>query len=143
MRRMAIKDVKLSNGTLIPKGSMTAVSSHRMWDPRVYSDPEKWDGYRFYNMRKTHGHENVAQLVCTSADHLAWGHGAHACPGRFFVANEVKILLCHFLLKYDFKLAEGQKLHVINFAFTMSPDQTGELLIRRRQEEINLSSLES
>lgn len=44
-------------------------------------------------------------LVTTSPDHLALGHGEHACPGRFFAAIEIKILLCHLLLKYEWELS--------------------------------------
>lgn len=40
---------------------------------------------------------------------MGFGFGRHSCPGRFFAANEVKIALCHILLKYDFKLAEAER----------------------------------
>ncbi|KAF1922218.1 cytochrome P450 [Didymella exigua CBS 183.55] len=42
-------------------------------------------------------------LVTTSNQHLPFGHGRHACPGRFFVSHELKMIFAHLLLNYDFK----------------------------------------
>lgn len=39
---------------------------------------------------------------------LAWGHGRHACPGRFFATYLMKIMLAHVLVHYDVK-AHGPK----------------------------------
>ncbi|GIJ83279.1 hypothetical protein Asppvi_002098 [Aspergillus pseudoviridinutans] len=142
MRRVATADVKLSDGTTIRKDSMVAVSARGQRDPAVYKDPDHWDGYRFYNMRQTAGHECVAQLVSTSPDHLGFGHGQHACPGRFFAANEVKIFLCHFLLKYDFKLAEGSMPRPRCSGFHINCDPVAKISLRRRQG-VDLSVLEA
>lgn len=49
----------------------------------------------------------AAQLVSTTTDFMAFGFGTHACPGRFFAAHEVKMAMCHLLLKYDWKMADG------------------------------------
>ncbi|RSL68870.1 hypothetical protein CEP53_002406 [Fusarium sp. AF-6] len=45
MTRLALADVELSDGTLIPKDSSLTVSSHKMWDPELYANPDQWDGY--------------------------------------------------------------------------------------------------
>ncbi|KAL5116601.1 hypothetical protein ACEQ8H_005479 [Pleosporales sp. CAS-2024a] len=42
-------------------------------------------------------------MVTTSHRHLPFGHGRHACPGRFFVSYELKLIFAHLLLHYDFK----------------------------------------
>jgi cytochrome P450 len=138
MRRLALEDIKLSDGTLIPKGSSLLVSSHKMWDPDVYPNPETFDPYRFLRLRDTPGHETSAQLVSPSPEHLGFGYGKHACPGRFFAANEVKIALCHILLKYDFKLPDGYTPTVRRRGISLSADPSAKLVIRRRQEEIAL-----
>lgn len=69
------------------------ISAHNMWSSEIYEDPEKFDGYRFLERRKQPGLEMKSQLVSTSTDHLGFSHGKHACPGRFFAANEVKIAM--------------------------------------------------
>ncbi|KAK2594258.1 hypothetical protein QQS21_008037 [Conoideocrella luteorostrata] len=139
MRRLVTEDVKLPDGTFIPKGSLSAVSSDRMWDATVYENPNKWDGARSFNKRKLEGQENAAQFVTTGPDHLAFGHGKHACPGRFFAANEIKILLVHILLKYDFKLHDRKPV-TRRFGLTLGTDVSVKVDVRRRQEEIDLDS---
>jgi len=104
----------------------------------VHENPDQWDGYRFYKMRETPGKQNLAQLVSTSPDHLAFGHGQHACPGRFFAANEVKIALIHMLLKYDWKLPKGAVPKARRFGFSMTADPALKVEVRRRQEEIDI-----
>ncbi|GME50720.1 hypothetical protein N0V85_007699 [Neofusicoccum parvum] len=138
MRRLALEDVKLSDGTLVRKGQMLAVSSHLMWDPREYDKPYEWDGYRFYRMRHTPGKENVAQFVSTNPNHLGFGHGIHACPGRFFTANEAKIALIHILLKYDWRLLPGSAPKPRPSGIFLSVDPLTRIEIRRRQEEVKL-----
>lgn len=58
-------------------------------------------------IRCRHHPTQAGQLVTTTADFPAFGYGHHACPGRFFAAHEVKLVMCHLLLKYDWKLADG------------------------------------
>lgn len=129
----------LSDGTYIARGSATAVSAEKMWDPSVYPDPNKFDGYRFYREREN-GADAANQLVTTSTNHMGFGHGMHSCPGRFFASNEAKVVLCHLLMKYDFKLAPGEKPKVSQFGFTFEADAGVKVSIRRREEEIDLSA---
>ncbi|KAK7698103.1 hypothetical protein SLS64_012878 [Diaporthe eres] len=102
------------------------------------------DGYRFYNMRHSGepGKENTSQLVSTTPDHLGFGHGTHACPGRFFAANEVKIALIFTLLNYDWKLPEGVKPRIDEFGVSLSTDATVQVLVRRREDDFDLSAIE-
>ncbi|KAH6639959.1 trichothecene C-8 hydroxylase [Truncatella angustata] len=136
MRRVTTEEVRLSNGLVLPPGTKTAVLANRMWDPSVHENPLEWDGYRFFNMRQLPGKEQVSQLVSTSADHLGFGHGQHACPGRFFAANEVKIALCHLLIKYDWRLAQGAKPNVRRYGFSLSADPLIQVQLSRRKEDI-------
>ncbi|KAK3321311.1 putative cytochrome P450 monooxygenase [Cercophora scortea] len=139
MNRVALTTLELSDGTVIPKNSLLNVSMHKMWDPKVHADPATWDGYRFLRMRETPGHEHQAQLVSTGPEHLAFGHGQHACPGRFFAANEVKIALVQLLLKYDFRLpAEGPEPQARAFGFSYSTDPFAKMEYRGREPEVEV-----
>ncbi|KAI0194619.1 cytochrome P450 [Astrocystis sublimbata] len=63
-----------------------------------------------------------------------FGLGKHACPGRFFAAQEIKIILAHLLLNYEIKLRDGEdRPKPMVFMMTKSPSQTAEVLFRRRQ----------
>ncbi|KAG8158942.1 hypothetical protein KVR01_011385 [Diaporthe batatas] len=142
MRRKTVKPLKLSNGLVIPKGEHVWVDVAHMWSEEHYENPEEFNPYRFKDLRGT-DKEHTAHFVTTSAEHIGFGHGEHACPGRFFASNELKIILCHMLLKYEWKLPEGHDPKYIPFGMALVPDPEGKLLFRRRQEEIDLGSLES
>jgi cytochrome P450 len=134
-------DVTLSDGTVIPKGTKCAVRSTKRLDPEIYENPEVFDGARFLRMRDVPEKANRAHLVTTGTDSLGFGHGIHACPGRFFAANELKIALVHLLLKYDITPSEGFDPKVIILGFDLRPDHDTTMMVRRREAEIDLDSL--
>ncbi|KAI1260659.1 cytochrome P450 [Xylariaceae sp. FL1019] len=135
MRRLPLRDITLSDGALLRKDREVVVAANRMWDESVYPNPERWDPYRFYRMRAASGSaEHTAQLVSTSADHLGFGHGQHACPGRFFAANEVKVALAQLLLKYDWKLPEGADASFLQHGWSMVANPFVGVMFRRRDE---------
>lgn len=143
MHRLVLEDITLSDGVHLPKGSVIGVSGDRMWDAAVHSDPTKFDGYRFYRMRSSAtsngSTNNQAHLVSTSVDHLAFGHGKHACAGRFFVAHETKIALSHLLLKYDWKIAPSSAgTKPVEFGLVLAADPKARISIRGRKAEIEL-----
>ena len=45
----------------------------------------------------------------TSNEYLAFGHGRNACPGRFFAASELKLILAYALFNYDIKVTPGRR----------------------------------
>ncbi|KAI1338392.1 cytochrome P450 [Xylariaceae sp. FL0016] len=142
MRRRVEKPLQLSNGLTLKPGDRFVVDSGRMWDPKVHQSPEVYDPYRFLKMRTQPGKENQAHLVSTSANHLGFGHGEHACPGRFFAANEVKIALCHLLMKYDWKLAPGTPTKPLVSGFSINSNPFAKLMIRRRESvELDIDSI--
>lgn len=92
------EDLHLSDGTAIPKNNFVGFANYAMnYDPKRYENPETFDGFRFERIRakaeeagdtKT---EAKAHLTMTSPDWIGFGHGKHACPGRFFATNEVRL----------------------------------------------------
>ncbi|KAI2783258.1 cytochrome P450 [Daldinia loculata] len=138
MHRYVEKDLELSDGTVLPKGARIVVAGNFM-DPTIYPEPEKFDAARFLKMRQQPGQENSWQFVTTSPAHTLFGHGQHACPGRFFASNEVKIALCHLLLKYDWRFIpeEGRPAPRI-FEGVNAVDQKSRIQVRRRKAEIDL-----
>ncbi|KAK2882435.1 hypothetical protein FQN49_000357 [Arthroderma sp. PD_2] len=138
MKRYATKDVTLSDGLVVPRGTSISVSSHVQWEESVYDEPMKYDGYRFLRMKGDHEKDRMANLVATSPNHLGFGHGQHACPGRFFAADEIKILLTHILLKYDLKVPEGVSTAPFTMAGGAYMAASARLAVRRRKEEITL-----
>ncbi|KAI0198522.1 cytochrome P450 monooxygenase [Astrocystis sublimbata] len=143
LRRSVEADIVLSDGTLIKKGSRIHVDLLRMQDSEVYENPEVWKGDRFLEMRTQPGKDNLAQLVTTSSDHFGFGHGLHACPGRFLAANEIKIALCHLLMKYDWKMAPGTETAHMCVGFGQRVNAGTKLLYRKRPTvELDIDSID-
>ncbi|OCK73538.1 cytochrome P450 [Lepidopterella palustris CBS 459.81] len=142
MNRWVERDIKLSNGIVLPKDSRIMVMGEYM-DPKLYPEPEKFDAARFLRMRKEQpGSENVWQYVSGSPNHMLFGLGQHACPGRFFAANVIKIAMCHMLLKYDWRLVPGEgRPPPMNSEVNSSLSYTARLQCRRRREEIHLDHI--
>ena len=78
--RKAVKDVTLSDGTRIPRGTLVAaaaVTAHS--DDTRYADPGVFDPFRFARLREGgRGEATRHQLVNTSVDFITFGHGRHA-----------------------------------------------------------------
>ncbi|OIW25674.1 P450 monooxygenase [Coniochaeta ligniaria NRRL 30616] len=138
MRSYALQDVTFSNGTFIPKGELVAVAADRMNNPEVWEEPEKYDPYRFMRMRQDPEKAASALLENTSADHIGFGWNPRACPGRFFAAKEVKILLAHLLIQYDFKPVPGDNIELFRHSFSVRIHPNTRLMVRRRDEELEV-----
>ena len=70
-------------------------------------------------------------MTATSIDYLTFGYGRHACPGRFFAAAELKLMLALIVMNYDVKL-EGPHPEPVWFMTSCIPNPKGEVLFRKR-----------
>ncbi|KAB2573493.1 Ent-kaurene oxidase [Lasiodiplodia theobromae] len=124
--------VTLSDGLHLPKGTwLAAPSSQIAMDPEIWDEPTKFDGFRFERLRQRQGMSGRYQFVSTGPDMLLFGYGNQACPGRFFVSNEIKLILATLLLEYELKLPGDRPDTIIN-EVSVRPDSQKEVLIRRR-----------
>ncbi|KAG9258879.1 cytochrome P450 [Emericellopsis atlantica] len=143
-QRMVLKDFTLSNGQVIPAGCIIEVPSGIVnVDPEVHDSPEQFDALRYYNMRIAKGEQDSAtktaevvansQFVSVGTSSLTFGYGRHACPGRFFAVNEIKMIMATALLHYDVKNVEGQEERIPNWKFGSQsiPDSKGKILMRK------------
>lgn len=108
MQRKVTKNVTLSDGTFLPKGAHTFVRWESRCSGETYPNPDKFVVDRFLEKRESGeaGASSKWQYVTTSPDHMGFGHGRQACPGRFFASNEIKVAMVHLLLKYDWAHAD-------------------------------------
>ncbi|KAI6042744.1 cytochrome P450, partial [Pisolithus marmoratus] len=134
IHRKAMKDLTLSDGTFIPKGTHLLVPTcvfHR--DSSVYEDPDTFNPFRFSQLRDD-GDENARyQMVGVTRDYLPFGCGKHACAGRYLAATELKTMLAHILTSYDVKL-EDRVSRPINMHWELHilPNPTARVMFRRR-----------
>ncbi|ETS73502.1 hypothetical protein PFICI_14448 [Pestalotiopsis fici W106-1] len=95
---VAPKGVTLPNGSRIPCGTKVGISGYSVHhDDSIYKSASTYDAFRFVGSRS----ESPLALVTTSDKFMGFSHGSHACPGRFFAANQLKIALAHILLHYE------------------------------------------
>nr|BED42929.1 cytochrome P450 monooxygenase [Trametes versicolor] len=106
LTRKVMKDITLRDGTVVPRGTTIIATTYDIHhNSAKYENPDVFDPFRFSRVRADSEEERVKnQLVNTSVDYMPFGHGKHACPGRFFAANELKALLGYIILNYDFKM---------------------------------------
>jgi len=133
MSRLARKPFTFSDGTYIPKGTLVEVAvfaTHR--DDTNYPEPSKFSPFRFVDKNSKENDGRKADMVSTHADFLAFGHGVHACPGRFFAADMLKLMMAHVVMNYDVKLAGGRPKPIWVFRHWI-PKPSGELMFRNRK----------
>lgn len=139
--RIATEDVVLSSGFVIPKGTQTQVLV-RNFDSEVYQDPSAFNPARYVEAREVPGQSNRWQYVTTSPEQMGFGLGRHACPGRFYVANEIKMIFAHLLLKYDWSLDQTYgKAKKASMEGHPVPDYAARLRCKRRIEEIDIDKI--
>jgi cytochrome P450 len=123
------------DGFVIPKDyQVTFASHHHNMDPDVHPDPDTFDPHR--HLRKRTGLDaHRFHFASVGEDIINFGAGRHACPGRFFAQETLKLMLIHLVMGYDFKLAEeGRKgpLYVPSNLFIM-PNPALPVLFKARQ----------
>ena len=137
--RLTVEPLTLSTGQVIPAGTplgFFSMSINQSSSLYRYPPAEVFDGYRFARMREGKDHENKHQFGCTGpAESFNFGHGIHACPGRFLAAAEIKIMLAYLLQNYDLKLREGEARPVswVDEVW-FSVDKSASLLLRSREK---------
>ncbi|KAL4884274.1 cytochrome P450 [Aspergillus karnatakaensis] len=144
LSRIAREPLVLDDGTRIPKGAQVRLTTENMWNSSVYPHAAEFDGYRFVKLREQERDASAGagggglSFVSVSANHMGFGYGKHACPGRFFAGAETKIALCHILLKYEFELVNGALAGAQTDGMMIWRDKRATLRVRRREAEIDI-----
>lgn len=133
--RKVRQPIDLSDGTHLPAGTkLLAPQCGISNDARYYPEPERFDALRFFKMRQRSDDDaNRFQFTSISDTNMNFGAGKHACPGRFFAGNEVKMILAYFLINFDIKLKEGEsRPKGMMLMMSKTPDPNAEIMFRRR-----------
>ena len=139
MKRYALEDYTFSDGITVPAGTIIGILTTSVhFDPAVFEDPLKFDGFRFIRMKECaalDGYPDKNYDVATvNSEFIAFGQGKHACPGRFFASAEIKLILAHIIVTYDMKLEDGSS-RPPNFVRrnANAPNPTAKICFRKRQ----------
>ncbi|KAL3495013.1 cytochrome P450 [Aspergillus germanicus] len=136
--RRVLRGFTLSDGTYIPAGTILEIPNHAISrDPEVFEDPETFKPWRFVaEIRDGSGtlaeKDGRQQFVSVSQTLGSFGYGRHACPGRFFAAVELKMILARAILTYDMRLeGGGRRPSNLEFGLTSAPDPEGVVMFKR------------
>tara|TARA_R110002003_G_scaffold9_25_gene598 strand:+ start:1333 stop:1764 length:432 start_codon:yes stop_codon:yes gene_type:complete len=134
--RRVLKGITLSNGQYIPPGVIIEVPSQAIYgDSAHYPDSDTFDGFRHYKLRRGGAAADHArnQFVTTNDTNLAFGYGRHACPGRFFAANEIKMILARLILEFDVKMPGDatERYKQMEFGRQSAPHPGKTLMLKR------------
>lgn len=144
LERVALKDVVLPDGQTVPRGTQIAVASSPMWSTNVWgSDADIWNPYRYVDGSIT----EKMNLVSSNNKHYAFGMGRFICPGRFFLAAEIKVILCRLLMGWDFRIrsdqlvgsdgagiGQGGRVPWKSFGFEQIADSGVAIEVRRKEQ---------
>ncbi|KAK7045463.1 hypothetical protein VNI00_007716 [Paramarasmius palmivorus] len=157
MNRLVLKDFTFSDGTTVPAGTFITAATNATHNDEVcviriiskpdiiysyaqqnvYPNANEYQGFRFAEIKSEEGEELGQNMVKPNPEYVIFGYGKHACPGRFFAVNELKSMLAHCLLNYDFKFEDGRTEPPAPTWIGMAiiPDQTAEVAFRARRRK--------
>ncbi|KUI70346.1 Ent-kaurene oxidase [Cytospora mali] len=99
-RKVLVDGVVTDGGIELPKGCMiNFMSQPAHMDEATYEDAQKYDPFRY-------SRGGSLSFVSTSPDYLPFSHGRHACPGRFLIDFELKMIIAYVLMNYDIKFPD-------------------------------------
>jgi Cytochrome P450 len=132
MDRVVMDDHTFSNGVTLPKGTKVAIDVSHMHMGPYYINAKEFDPWRFIKIQETTGKRN--DMTTTSNEFLAFGHGRHVCPGRFFAAVKLKLMMAHLVTNYDVKCEQdGVRPKDTWIGHSCVPNANAKLLFRKRQ----------
>ncbi|KAJ7876913.1 cytochrome P450 [Mycena olivaceomarginata] len=134
---------RFSNGTVLPEGSLVCAAAGPIQrNTSIYENAPEFDGFRFARQRAEHAATHdpsqevfKSQMISASENHLPFGTGKHACPGRFFAATELKAMLAHVVINYDLKAeVEGVRPRDSVFGVSITPNSTAKVQFQKRTD---------
>jgi cytochrome P450 len=147
---IAPNGITAPNGTWCPRGSTVSVPTAGIHnDPENYSEPDKFQPLRFAQMREPvtkppaqspdqQGTKDNSRLiknaalsfVSLSSTYHPFGYGRHACPGRFFASNELKLMLAHVFENYEIEPLEVRPPYT-RLGATLLPPMKATIKVRK------------
>ncbi|KAJ4415842.1 hypothetical protein N0V82_007102 [Gnomoniopsis sp. IMI 355080] len=140
LRIVSHKDgVTTPSGVHVPKGYQVGIPAYSIHhDEDIWgTDAAQFNPFRHSNKRRdaqaTGDHVQGARQAwaTTSPEYLSFGAGKNSCPGRFFAAGLLKVLMANILLKYDFEFQDKRPDNAW-FGTNHLPPTEAKIRIRRR-----------
>ncbi|KAK3328663.1 ent-kaurene oxidase [Cercophora scortea] len=139
---VAKEGITTPSGLKIEQGNKVVCHAYSvLQDSEIYPDAQEFKPFRWSQQREDESVEYVKRaakaFATTSNEYLAFGHGKFACPGRFFAANELKLMLAHLIVNYDLRITEGSRPRNRWFGLNRVPPMKATIGIRRRKRAVS------
>lgn len=136
------KGITTPSGLNLRYGTYVATLSYPvLHDPTLYLEPETFQPFRFAERREA-AHQRGLKIekarqawTSVSKTYTAFGLGRHACPGRFFASNSLKIFLAYVLINYDIEQLP-ERPPSPTFGFSLLPPLKATIRFKRRKEPL-------
>ncbi|KAM6513676.1 hypothetical protein FALCPG4_016050 [Fusarium falciforme] len=143
-RKVMVDNFQTEDGYHIPKGTIISfLGQPTQTDGTTFEDPVKYDPFRFSRIREAAARTETkgppVSFVTTGANYLPFGHGKHACPGRFLIDFEFKMIMAHVLGHYDLEFPKeygGKRPENTWIAEALFPPDGVKVMVKRRMGKI-------
>ncbi|KAI0465742.1 cytochrome P450 [Xylaria cf. heliscus] len=142
VRKVMDDGLVTEDGIALPKGcSVSLIAYWLQTDGDAFENPFKYDPFRFSRAREAEldeqGKPGLPSLsfVSTGAQNLAFSHGKHACPGRFLVDFELKMIIAYVLMNYDLEFPpeyNGKRPQAHWVTDAIFPPEDARIRVRRK-----------
>ncbi|RHZ85956.1 hypothetical protein Glove_58g39 [Diversispora epigaea] len=122
-----MKSYTFKNGMTIPKGRMVITYLMDIHYNTTAYGPEPRSFLPYYGL------ENNFSASKIDKNYFTFGSGKHACPGRFFAVNEIKIGMHKLILNYHIKTPSGKIEKKIHSGPLASPPVSGLIFENRKK----------
>ncbi|KAF6818513.1 cytochrome p450 [Colletotrichum plurivorum] len=141
-RKVMVDGYRTPEGHDLPKGTLISfLGQPAQTDGERFEDPLKYDPFRFSRAREDAAARDEkappVTFVSTGPEYLPFGHGKHACPGRFLIDFELKMIIAYVLGHYDVEFPaeyNGQRPPNYWMAEANFPPNGAKVRIRRREK---------
>ncbi|KAL4947594.1 cytochrome P450 [Aspergillus filifer] len=139
IRRKALTDYTFSSGSpSVRAGSILCVPLYGVArNGRIYPDPEQFDGKRFLNGRCK---DTSRKFTDVSENHLIWGYGSLACPGRHHASLILKMVIVHIVVNYSLQLADPEMPRWWTWEDFRMPYASTRVVFSKRRTKAGVSS---
>ncbi|KAL4874707.1 cytochrome P450 [Aspergillus karnatakaensis] len=136
--------VTTPEGIPLPRGVRLSFLAHpAQIDEGVYEDANKFDPFRFSRPHEAAAESEKAaglgaqSFVSTGPYHLPFGHGRAACPGRWLVDFESKMIAAYAVSRYELEFPseyQGKRPSITWMVEAMLPPKAAKIRVKRRKE---------
>ncbi|KAI9037576.1 putative cytochrome P450 [Aspergillus affinis] len=140
-RRQAVQSFTFSDGTKLAAGDWTCTPvGAMMLDPGSYPEPSQFSGFRFADPGLLQGSHTLqprpSKLTDVSETWQMWGTGRMACPGRFYAAAVMKVVLSQIILGYNCSLVDpaAPRFHI--WRSNMVPRKATKVVFEPREKGV-------